>query len=279
MNLIEKTAIKLKQKNYSPSTQKTYLNFISSYLLFCDQNQYNYENSVTPFLLKLISKKYSISSQNQAINAIKFLLEHILGLEKQYIEIDRPFKPKYIPTVLSLIEVKQILANTRNLKHKTILKIIYACGLRIGELINLRIEDIDSKRNCIKVKQSKGKKDRLVPLPEELLVDLRRYYRVYKPKNYLIEGKNIKNNNSESVPYSASSIRNILKRAVKHSKIRKHVTPHTLRHSYATHLYEHGVNLRSIQVLLGHGSSKTTEIYTHVSNVHINNTPSPLSFL
>jgi len=251
------------------------LRFIKSYIAYCSIHNIDVLFSGETYIGSLIEKNYAISTQNQAINAIKFYLEHMLGQDRLVLNIDRPFKPNYLPTILSLIEVKLILDNTINLKHKAILTTIYGCGLRISEVINLKIEHIDSSRNSIKIKQAKGKKDRIVPLPQELLLLLRNYYKVYKPKHYLFEGKSIINKKT----YSTSSIRSILKNAVIKSGIRKKVTPHTLRHSYATHLYEHGVSLRSIQVLLGHNSSKTTEIYTHVSNTHIKNTPSPLSFL
>lgn len=277
MELIYDTINKLSQKNYATSTQETYIHFIKDFTLFCSSKNLSYKNGVTTYMQDLITKQYAISTQNQAINAIKFFLENILGMEKQYINVDRPFKPKYIPTVLSLSEVKQVFDNTPNLKHKSILKTIYGCGLRISEVLSLKIEDIDSSRDCLIIKQAKGRKDRVLPLPSELLQDLRDYYKIYRPKKYLFEGR--KTNDGTPAPYSASSIRAVLKKALLKSKIRKKVTPHTLRHSYATHLYEHGVSLRSIQVLLGHNSSKTTEIYTHVSNIHINKTPSPLTFL
>lgn len=279
MSLLEKTAVKLKQKNYAESTQQTYLHFINDYLTFCYKRGLNVEEDASKYLVYLIDNNYAISTQNQAINAIKFYLEHILGKERSYIEIDRPFKPNYLPTVLSLKEVKTILGNTKNLKHKSILSTLYGCGLRISEVLNLTLKDIDSARNCVVVKHGKGKKDRYVPLPNELLELLRIYYKKYRPMYYLFEGKSLNSKKDGAVRYSTSSIRAILKRAVAKSKIIKNVTPHTLRHSYATHLYEYGVSLRSIQVLLGHNSSKTTEIYTHVSNTHISNTPSPLSFL
>ena len=279
MFLLEETRIKLKQKNYAVSTQQTYLHFINDYLIFCKNKRLNIEEDVSQYLINLIDNNYAISTQNQAINAIKFYLESILGNPRKYIEIDRPFKPKYLPTVLSLQEVKAILNNTTNLKHKTILSVLYGCGLRISEVKNLTLKDIDSKRKCIQIKQAKGKKDRLVPLPDELLLLMRAYYKKYRPHYYLFEGKLSKKKETTPIAYSTTSIRAILKRAVVKSNILKKVTPHTLRHSYATHLYEHGISLRSIQVLLGHNSSKTTEIYTHVSTVHLSTTPSPLSFL
>ena len=269
---------KLIQRNYSLSTQKTYLSFLKMYAKFCKSNNLDPRKDVNPFILNLIENNYAISTQNQAINAIKFYWEHILNYEPQYIHIDRPMKERKLPNILSLSEVNTLLQVTKNLKHKMILTTIYACGLRVGELVNLKIEDIDGKRKTVHLKQGKGKKDRMVPVPNCLLEELRVYYKQYKPKKYLFEGRNDKSL-LETVKYSPSSIRQFYKRSLIAANIRKKSTLHTLRHSYATHLYEKGINLRSIQVLLGHNSSKTTELYTHVSNIHINKTPSPLEFL
>lgn len=264
---------KLRQRNYASNTQKTYLSYLKEFDAFCTLNGLNTSMDANPYILKLIHEKKAISTQNQAINAIKFYWEQILGKERSYIAIDRPMKERTLPTVLSLAEVDAILSTIRNIKHKLILTTIYGCGLRISELLGLKIKDVDSKRMCIHIRGGKGRKDRIIPLPESLLHDLRTYFSLHKPKIFLFEGAN------PGFAYSATSIRNVLRRAVKKVGIRKKVTVHTLRHSYATHLYEKGINLRSIQVLLGHNSSKTTEIYTHVSNTHINNTPSPLEFL
>ncbi len=269
---------KLKQRNYSPSTQKTYISFLNMYAKFCRINNLDPKKDVNSFILDLIDKGYAISSQNQAINSVKFYWEYILGYEREFIEIDRPMKERKLPEILSLEEVNLLLGVTKNLKHRMILSTIYACGLRVGELINIKIEYIDGSRKTLHLKQGKGKKDRIVPLPDCLIEELRGYYKMFKPKEYLFEGRKGKNS-TDPVKYSATSIRQFFKRSLRAAKIRKKVTLHTLRHSYATHLYEKGINLRSIQVLLGHESSRTTEIYTHVSNMHINNTPSPLEFL
>lgn len=265
------------QRNYAKSTMETYIGCLRQYAKFCANNDLNPKEDIQAFLLFLIKNKYSISYQNQVINAVKFYWENILKKPKQYIEIDRPMSERKLPEVLSLEEVFNIFKVCKNLKHLMILKTIYACGLRISELISLEMKDINSNRKTIRIRQSKGKKDRLVPIPEELIEELRIYYIKYRPSKYLFEGQFSTKENPE--PYSSKSIQNVLKNCCKLAKIRRKITPHTLRHSYATHLYEHGVNLRSIQVLLGHGSSKTTEIYTHVSNMHIEKTPSPLQFL
>lgn len=268
---------KMIRRNYSKSTIATYIGFLKKYARYCNAHSLEPKEDAIPFIQSLIKEGYSISSQNQAINAIKYYWEHILNKDKSFIVIERPMKERKLPEVLSLEEVDAIFNVCKNYKHLMILKTIYACGLRVSEVVNLAIQDINSKRNTIKIRIGKGKKDRIVPIPEELLAELRHYYKAYRPHKYLFEGQG----SSKETPkkYSASSIQSIIKKLSKQAGIRRVITPHTLRHSYATHLYEHGVNLRSIQVLLGHESSKTTEIYTRVSNTHIANTPSPLSFL
>lgn len=220
-------------------------------------------------MLSLIEQNYSRSSQNQHINAIKFYLEKVLNNEKKVYCIDRPRKEKTLPVVLSKNEIQSILLNVKNLKHKAMLSLLYSSGLRIGELLAIRINDIDSHRMLIHVKQSKGAKDRMVPLAENVLALLRQYYKTYKPDGYLFNGY-------ENLKYSPISVRNVLKRAVQASNIKKRVTPHTLRHSYATHLLEAGIDLRYIQSILGHASTRTTELYTHVSTKKLNTITSPI---
>ncbi len=187
--------------------------------------------------------------------------------------IHRPKGEKKLPNVLSKEEVKLILNAHHNIKHKTMLSLIYSCGLRRGELLNLKPADIDSKRNLILIKQSKGKKDRIVPLSPKILEMLRSYYICYKPKTWLFEGRN------ENEPYDERSLSNVLKQALTKSNIQKPVSLHWLRHSYATHLLESGTDLRFIQELLGHSSSRTTEIYTHVSTKSLQQIKSPFDDL
>lgn len=191
--------------------------------------------------------------------AIKFYFEQVLGREKEYIRISRPRKEFKLPTVLTLEEVQKIIQLTKNLKHKCILMSIYSGGLRRGELINLKVEDVDSKMMLIKVCGTKGKKDRYTLLSEKLLTELRAYYIKYRPRHWLFEGK-------ENGQYSPTSVERIFRDAADRAQILKHVTPHSLRHSFATHLLEQGTNLRYIQVLLGHASTKSTQIYTHVAS-------------
>lgn len=221
----------------------------------------------------LIQEKHVSSSyQNQSINAIKFYLEQVLGQDRQVFDLERPKRKKVLPQVLSEEEVLGILCATNNTKHKAILTTIYAAGLRVSEVLGLHISDIDSQRMNIRIRDGKGGKDRLTVLSTNLLDLLRIYFSQYRPKKYLFEGP-------EGKPYSAGSVRKILGRSVKAAGVVKPVTPHTLRHSFATHLLEHGTNLRYVQTLLGHTSVKTTEIYTHVSSKKLEEVKSPLDYL
>ncbi|WP_445456453.1 tyrosine-type recombinase/integrase [Flavobacterium sp. HNIBRBA15423] len=221
----------------------------------------------------ILKNRLSSSYQNQIVNAIKLYFKTIHNEILVIDKIHRPQQEKVLPTVLSKEEVKQILSAHTNLKHKVMLSMIYSCGLRRSELLNLRPNDIDSKRNIVIIRQSKGKKDRITPLSPKILEMLRNYYIEYKPKTWLFEGQ------SKGEQYSEQSLQNILKQALQKTKITKPVTLHWLRHSYATHLLESGTDLRYIQELLGHNSSKTTEIYTHVSTKSIQQIKSPFDEL
>jgi len=251
----------LDQKRYSESTKATYSNYFSDFVLYFKGRELSSisVDEINAYLLELIRKdKISASQQNQRINAIKFYFEKVLGRDKMYFEIKRPKKEKRLPDVLSKDEVKRIILNTNNLKHKCLVVLIYSCGLRRSEAINLKIEDIDSSRMLIKIRGGKGYKDRYVQLAKSLLNILREYYLEYKPKVYIFEGQN-------NEQYSSTSISNVIKNAAKKAGIKKRVFPHILRHSFATHHLEQGTDLRYIQEWLGHNSSKTTEIYTHIS--------------
>ncbi|MCF7888991.1 MAG: tyrosine-type recombinase/integrase [Victivallales bacterium] len=192
-----------------------------------------------------------------------------MGRKKEYYELHRPRKENKLPKVLSKIEVKRILASSNNIKHKCILMLIYSAGLRRSELLNLKPTDIDSERMLIHINGAKGKKDRISLLSDNLLKLLRKYYKEHRPKKYLFEGQN-------GGKYSSTCVANILKKASLKTGIRKNVTPHMLRHSFATHLLEQGTDLRYIQELLGHERSKTTEIYTHVSKKAIDKIKNPI---
>jgi integrase/recombinase XerD len=186
--------------------------------------------------------------------------------------IQRPRREKRLPNVLSKNEVKSILEAPTNLKHRAMLSLIYACGLRRSELLSLTKFDIDSKRMVVIIRMAKGKKDRIVPLSPKILSLLRDYYKSYNPKEFLFEGQG-------GGKYSEKSLENVFKQSLLKANNKKPVTLHWLRHSYATHLLESGTDLRYIQDLLGHKSSKTTEIYTHVSTKSIEHIKSPFDDL
>ncbi|MCX6336596.1 MAG: site-specific integrase [Bacteroidetes bacterium] len=266
----------LQSRRYSPSTIKTYTEALKSFLVYfndkpvstlTNQDVINYN---THYILK---KNLSTSFQNQVVNAIKLYFNTLQNIEIVIDKIHRPRREKLLPNVLSKDEIKKILEAHSNIKHKTMLSVIYSCGLRRNELINLKPADIDSKRNIIIIRQAKGKKDRIVPLSQKVLALLRTYYIGYKPVTWLFEGQR------GNEPYDERSLANVLKQAVEKANIQKPVSLHWLRHSYATHLLESGTDLRYIQELLGHSSSKTTEIYTHVSTNHLQNIKSPFDDL
>jgi integrase/recombinase XerD len=262
----------LQRKRYSPSTISTYSNYFIQFMdYFNDKNlQHISHQQINNYMLELIrSRQISISQQNQRINAIKFYYEKVLGRKREYYQISRPRKESKLPTVLTLDEVESILQLTVNQKHKCILMTLYSGGLRRSELINLKVEDIDSKRMLIKVCGAKGKKDRYTLLSERLLTELRKYYREYLPRYWLFEGQ-------KNGRYSGTSIENIFREAARRAGINKYVTPHSLRHSFATHLLEQGINLRYIQELLGHASTKTTEVYTRVASNALMKIKNPL---
>tara|TARA_B100001287_G_scaffold46061_1_gene35127 strand:- start:13796 stop:14737 length:942 start_codon:yes stop_codon:yes gene_type:complete len=257
-------------KGYSINTVNSYLTCLNYFRTYFKGIQINHltKDDIIEYLFHLVEENYSKSTQNQHINAIKFYFEKILGKKREYYYIERPIKEKKIPIVLSKDEIQSLLSHTYNLKHLTILATIYSCGLRVSELINLKIIDIDSKRMVIHIKNSKGNKDRQVQLTYQILQLLKKYYLKYKPKKFLFNGLN-------TPKYSASSIQKIIKKSAINSRIYKHVTPHTLRHSYATHLLENGTDIRIIQTILGHSNIKTTQIYTHVSTAHLKNIQNP----
>lgn len=273
---IEKFKRYLQSKRYSESTIKTYSEALKSFLIFfrekplatiINDDVIVYNND---YILK---NNLSASYQNQVVNAIKLFFKTVENRNVIIDEIHRPKRSKTLPNVLSKEEVKVILEAHSNLKHKMMLSLIYSCGLRCGELLDLQPIHIDSKRNIVLLKNAKGKKDRIVPLSPKILVMLREYFKTYKPKTWLFEGQ------TEGRPYDARSLQLILKQALQKTRIKKPVTLHWLRHSYATHLLESGTDLRYIQELLGHNSSKTTEIYTHVSTKSIQQIKSPFDDL
>lgn len=273
---ITKFTLWLRSKRYSEKTIITYCDGLKSFLVFYNKKPIqSITNEDVIFFNNeyIIKNKLSESYQNQIVNAIKLYFKIIRETKIDIEKIHRPKRAKTLPNVLSKEEVKAILEAPTNLKHKMMLSLIYSCGLRSGELLALEPKHIDSKRNIVLLKNSKGKKDRIAPLSPKILELLRSYYLMYKPVKYLFEG------NIVGEPYSEKSLQSIIKQSIKKASIKKPVTLHWLRHSYATHLLESGTDLRYIQELLGHSSSKTTEIYTHVSTKNIQQIKSPFDDL
>jgi integrase/recombinase XerD len=266
----------LESKRYSQNTIHTYLETLRIFLRFYQPKKLDTfsEADLIDFNHAYILKSgYSTSYQNQFINSLKLFFNKI---EKRAItseSLSRPRRASRLPNVLSKEEVKSILDSLENIKHRSMLSLIYACGLRRGELLALKPTDILSDRNLLSIKKGKGNKDRVIPLGAKLLDMLRDYYKFYRPESYLFEGQH------KGSPYSGRSLEMVLKKALKKAGNKKPVTLHWLRHSYATHLLERGVNLRYIQELLGHKSSKTTDIYTHVSTESLGNIQSPFDDL
>lgn len=257
---------KLELKRYAQNTVRSYVHCFEAFINYYrdvavdDLN----EEDVRSYLSFLIKEERSNSYLNLSINAIKFYFEVVLEMPNRFYAVERPRPQTKLPKVLSKEEVMAIIGNTNNLKHECIVSLLYSAGLRRNEVLELKPEDIDGKRMVIKVRSGKGNKDRFTLLSSRLLENLRKYFIKWKPKNYLFEGPFGKK-------YSGESISCIVGNAASKAGIKKRVTPHMLRHSFATHLLESGTDLRYIQVLLGHSSTKTTEIYTHVAtNVYFN---------
>ncbi|WP_298220959.1 site-specific tyrosine recombinase/integron integrase [Flavobacterium sp.] len=266
----------LLSKRYSPNTIKTYTECLGNFLYFFkDKSVKEISNDdLIQFNNDYILKNnLSPSYQNQIVNAIKLFYSTVQNKKIEMSAIHRPKRERLLPNVLSKEEVRLILNAHVNIKHRVMLCLIYSCGLRRGELLNLKPADIDSKRNLIFIHQAKGKKDRIAPLSPRILNMLREYYMGYKPKVWLFEGQN------KGERYSEKSLQSVLKLALEKAGIDKPVSLHWLRHSYATHLLESGTDLRYIQELLGHSSSKTTEIYTHVSTKNLQQIRSPFDDL
>lgn len=254
---------KLNYLNYSKNTTKCYLWYIDEFLK--SQIKSALHLSSNDFQTYLDSYNFSsVSQQNQVINAVRFLYK--FGLNKKYdkVSFKRPKKEKKLPRVIDGDLIKKKLSEINNLKHKAILTLTYSVGLRVSEVVNLKVADINSSRMLIHIKNAKGRKDRVVPLSNHVLKLLREYWKIYKPKVYLFNGQN-------SLQYSVGSCQKIYKKYIDHNS-----SFHTLRHSSFTNLLESGCDLRVIQKIAGHSSSKTTEIYTHVSNQMLNKVILPI---
>lgn len=262
-------------KGFSPKTITAYVGHVRRFLQFCDKDieQIDREDVERYMFVLLELDEYSHSYVNQALSAIKFLLQDVLKKEDLICEVARPKKQRKLPKVLSEEEVKKILKAPMNHKHRAILFLIYSSGLRVGEVVRLKVEDIDSKRMLIHVNQGKGRKDRYTILSDTTLKVLRKYFKMNKPKDWLFPGE------KEDSHLTERTVQRFFKDICNKANIKKNATVHTLRHSFATHLLESGTDIRYIQELLGHMSTKTTQIYTHVSKKSIGKIQSPLDNL
>lgn len=271
-NVIRAYVKYLKGKCYSESTVKTYFTFIADFIDYIKDKPLVTLNNrdVEQFIEDVfIPRKYSISTHRQLFSAIKLFKAFYPECKIEELKLVRPKKSKLLPTVLSKEEIVDLLRITNNLKHRAVLAMIYSAGLRISELLNLKLVHIDIDRRQLTVKNSKGRRDRNIILAQSFIPLMQNYLMSYNPKTYFVEGKPYEK-------YSAESVRSFLHRSSKKAGIKKRVTPHTLRHSYATHLLENGIDLRYIQELLGHAKPETTMIYTHVSKKDLLKIESPL---
>jgi len=270
--LINKFEEELKLKGYTQKTRKNYIGHIQRIAVYFNKDiSLLSTDEIKGYLLEVMDKQNkSLTYGSQAISAIKFLYNTILDRNEVIEKIPRPKKEKKLPNVLSKEEVKKIFDSIENRKHRAILLLIYSSGLRIGEAIRLKLEDIDSSRMLVHVYQGKGRKDRYSVLSKVALDELRGYVKKYRPDNWLFPGED------EDKFINERSVQRAFEKACYRAGITKKVTVHTLRHSFATHLLEGGTDLRYIQELLGHASCKTTEIYTHVTQKDLRNIQSPL---
>ena len=249
------------RRRYSKNTYITYTSMFQDFLNFLKGQDVDTvtEDDIKEYQDYLVTKrKVAISTQNQAINAIKFYFEKVKGGERKTYYIERPRKEYKLPKTLSKEEVLAMIESCTFIKHRLIIELLYSAGLRRSELLNLKITDVDLDQNLIYIRNGKGKKDRITLLAENIKPDLIKYLKDEVPSYWIIESPS-------RTQYSGTSVGNIVKTAAKNAQIMKTVTPHMLRHSFATHLLEQGVDIRYIQELLGHTSTETTMIYTHVS--------------
>lgn len=254
---------KFKYLNYSDRTKETYISYIKKFLI--STNKYSQHLVSSDFQNYLNNYDFSsVSQQNQIINAIKFLYDNVLNKKYNKVNFERPRKEKHLPKIIDKDFLLNKISLIENIKHKSIISLGFSVGLRVSEVINLKIDDIDSKRMIININQAKGHKDRIVPLSNNILELLRIYFKEYKPKQYLFNGQN-------SLKYSTGSCNQIVKKYIGNEY---HF--HLLRHSCFTSLLESGTDLKIIQKLAGHSSSRTTEIYTHVSTQLLSKISLPL---
>lgn len=259
-------------KAYSPNTIKTYCLEFAQFLYALKSHPAAdiSEEQLRSYCLYCIQKlKLTENQMHSRLNALKFYYEQVLHRNRFFVDIPRPKKPSSLPKVLSVADVRALFKATENSKHLLMIKLCYGMGLRVSEVVKLKIEHIDSNRMQVLIAAAKGKKDRYVALPESILEELRAYYQEYRPKEYLFEGQ-------YGGQYAVRSVQSVFEHTMRKARINKPVGIHSLRHSYATHLLEYGTDISHIQKLLGHQNIKTTQIYTHVSQTTLKGIKSPL---
>jgi len=261
--LLLKLKRELEIRNFSKKTVKSYLHSVKQFLDSSINKGLN-ENAVKDYIQKELKTK-NPSSVAHSVFAISFFFDKILN---QKIDVPRPKRNKTLPNILTISEIKKLIEATSNIKHKLIIKLLYGCGLRVSEIVNLKQEDLNFEEDLIKIKLAKGKKDRFVRIPNSINKELENYLK--------LEGNLYLFPSNRGGKITTSTIQAILKNSAKKAGIKKRVYPHLLRHSFATHLLEQGTDLRIIQKLLGHSDIKTTQIYTQISQASIKNIKSPL---
>lgn len=265
----------LQLKGFSPNTLRTYsVEFAQLLYILKDfpVQELTPEKLKSYFLYCTVKLQLSENQIHSRMNAVKFYFEKVLHREKIFFDIPRPKKPLLLPKALNTSEIKKLFSVVENPKHQLILQLCYGMGLRVSEIVNLKIQDIDSVTYTVLIQRGKGKKDRYVNLPTSVLQNMRDYYRDYRPAEFLFEGQN-------GGHLTTRSVQNIFHSALQKAGIRKKIGVHGLRHSYATHLLQYGTDISLIQKLLGHNDIRTTLIYTHVTDRQINKVVSPLDKL
>jgi len=268
-DILNKTERVLKLRNYSPKTRKAYLLYIKDYIRFSKKAGIkNKQKAVEDFLLDKHRRKQSPQTINLALNSVKFLYTEVLK-DPQKIDLKFAKRSKKLPIVLSHREIEEIIHATDNAKYKLMISLGYACGLRVSEVINLHVSDLDIVELVVHIKGAKGKKDRISVLPEKLQNDLRNIIAGKSTNNYLFES-------NRGGKLTTTSLQKMFRKSLSKTKIAKPATFHSLRHSFATHLLENGTDVRYVQELLGHSNIRTTQIYTQVTNPKLKNIKSPL---
>jgi site-specific recombinase XerD len=264
--LLNKLKRELEIRNFSGKTVKSYLFSVSRFLEYAKDKGLD-ENAVKDYIQILIKRKSS-STVSSNISAIEFFFAKVLG---EKLKLAHPKRSKTLPEILSIDDVRKLINTVNNIKHKLILKLLYGCGLRVSELVNLRKEDFNFSEGLIHIKLGKGRKDRFVNIPDSMKEELESYYKLSNSEYFFESNRGGK--------LTTATIRKVVKNSARNAGIKKNVHPHILRHSFATHLLESGVDLKIIQKLLGHSDIKTTQVYLSVSNQLIKNIKSPLDNL